>query len=452
MRGKGYFMKKNKFYFQKTFSKWNKDVIRDYYSISSSESLSAAFYCGGAYNLSLREIGFVFTEKALYWHFQGYSQNEVERLSLPSGKIFFEERKYSCASLGISDECVSLSLKNDENELCFPFPKDFGKENVEFLQEAMNAFLSGSFDSSKYENLDETYSVLFTLLLVRDFAFILKGKIKEKSISFANLIKKYARIFKEKISLKWKTFKTGIKNFGISREERKKQRDVNRKQREEEKKSRREEKAALKEKKRSEKEAERKKRAEENEKKKRSFGVLILHLLRHFADVILDTAFVMGVVLFVKSEEIASSALSKQELFNFFYYKETIRYLRCFWIAMSYFLPKLALVLSCKKSRRIVSVFLLVILAFSVFLIPNMFLLFMVFALLSLVALQFSMGFESRVVLRKVVFFLLFCAAGYLVIACLPAVEEFMELCNCEYFSAFVEKIDISFNPTWWTR
>ncbi|MBQ1629378.1 MAG: hypothetical protein II098_09545, partial [Treponema sp.] len=83
---------------------------------------------------------------------------------------------------------------------------------------------------------------------------------------------------------------------------------------------------------------------------------------------------------------------------------------------ISFLLIKIPIITSCKRSRKSVSLLLLVILACITQLINSYFLIFSLVSLLVLLTLQFSMGFSKAVIQIKSCLFAVSVVCGYLTI------------------------------------
>lgn len=416
-------MKKNTFHVQNCFAKSNQSTIKKIYNINPEENIRLAFWAGHFYSLGLRELGFVFTDKALYWNYpstkESGSDGEItEILHIKNGILDSSSTDFSEVYTKSVEGKTSLVLKTSDLSYCFEFENS--PKNLELLENALRSYFTSNLDLKQFEESDESYSVLFTFLLLKDFCgeafFAAKTKL-------AQVFKKSAESTKEK-----------VQNFADAKSE-------EFREWKEENDRKRAERQAFKEEAKAKK-AEESKKAENVEKEQsrnpktenESLSLeKILHFVRHTFDLCADLIFVLAVLIIVKPSIISAEydfiAFRKTSdilKLNFFEpvlevldITEDVLWLSRFYaliLWISFLLIKIPIITSCKRSRKSVSLLLLVILACITPLINSYFLIFSLVSLLVLLTLQFSMGFSKAVIQIKSCLFAVSVVYGYLTI------------------------------------
>ncbi len=416
-------MKKNTFHVQNCFAKSNQSTIKKIYNINPEENIRLAFWAGHFYSLGLRELGFVFTDKALYWNYpstkESGSDGEItEILHIKNGILDSSSTDFSEVYTKSVEGKTSLVLKTSDLNYCFEFENS--PKNLELLENALRSYFTSNLDLKQFEESDESYSVLFTFLLLKDFCgeAFLAAKTK-----LAQVFKKSAESTKEK-----------VQNFADAKSE-------EFREWKEENDRKRAERQAFKEEAKAKK-AEESKKAENVEKEQsrnpktenESLSLeKILHFVRHTFDLCADLIFVLAVLIMVKPSIISAEydfiAFRKTSdilKLNFFEpvlevldITEDVLWLSRFYaliLWISFLLIKIPIITSCKRSRKSVSLLLLVILACITPLINSYFLIFSLVSLLVLLTLQFSMGFSKAVIQIKSCLFAVSVVYGYLTI------------------------------------
>jgi hypothetical protein len=410
-------MKKNTFHVQNCFAKSNQSTIKKIYNINPEENIRLAFWAGHFYSLGLRELGFVFTDKALYWNYpstkESGSDGEItEILHIKNGILDSSSTDFSEVYTKSVEGKTSLVLKTSDLNYCFEFENS--PKNLELLENALRSYFTSNLDLKQFEESDESYSVLFTFLLLKDFCgeAFLAAKTK-----LAQVFKKSAESTKEK-----------VQNFADAKSE------EFREWKEENDRKRAERQAF--------KEEEKSKKAEESKKAENESSVWVktLHFVRHTFDLCADLIFILAVLIIVKPSITSVDNEFKKNLgfINFVEISEkfelesflppidtlniteveVLRLSRFYAILLfiSFLLIKIPIITSCNKSRKSVSLLLLVILACITPLINSYFLIFSLVSLLVLLTLQFSMGFSKAVIQIKSCLFAVSVVYGYLTI------------------------------------
>ena len=167
---------------------------------------------------------------------------------------------------------TSLVLKTSDLNYCFEFENS--PKNLELLENALRSYFTSNLDLKQFEESDESYSVLFTFLLLKDFCgeAFLAAKTK-----LAQVFKKSAESTKEK-----------VQNFADAKSE------EFREWKEENDRKRAERQAF--------KEEEKSKKAEESKKAENESSVWVktLHFVRHTFDLCADLIFILAVLIIVK--------------------------------------------------------------------------------------------------------------------------------------------------------
>ena len=422
-------MKKNTFHVQNCFAKSNQSTIKKIYNINPEENIRLAFWAGHFYSLGLRELGFVFTDKALYWNYpstkESGSDGEItEILHIKNGILDSSSTDFSEVYTKSVEGKTSLVLKTSDLSYCFEFENS--PKNLELLENALRSYFTSNLDLKQFEESDESYSVLFTFLLLKDLCgeAFLAAKTK-----LAQVFKKSAESTKEK-----------VQNFADAKSE-------EFREWKEENDRKRAERQAFKEEAKAKK-AEESKKAENVEKEQsrnpktenESLSLeKILHFVRHTFDLCADLIFILAVLIIVKPsitsvdnefiKEFGFINVEKiSEVFNLESFlppidtlnitEEVLRLSRFYAILLfiSFLLIKIPIITSCKRSRKSVSLLLLVIQACTIPLINCYFLIFSLLSLLVLLTLQFSMGFSKAVIQIKSCLFAVSVVYGYLTI------------------------------------
>lgn len=416
-------MKKNTFHVQNCFAKSNQSTIKKIYNINPEENIRLAFWAGHFYSLGLRELGFVFTDKALYWNYpstkESGSDGEItEILHIKNGILDSSSTDFSEVYTKSVEGKTSLVLKTSDLNYCFELENS--PKNLELLENALRSYFTSNLDLKQFEESDESYSVLFTFLLLKDFCgeAFLAAKTK-----LAQVFKKSAESTKEK-----------VQNFADAKSEKfrewKEENDRKRAERQAFKEEAKAKKAE--ESKKSENVEKEQSRNPKTENESLSLEK-ILHFVRHTFDLCADLIFVLAVLIMVKpsiiSAEYEFMAFRKTSdilKLNFFEpvlevldITEDVLWLSRFYaliLWISFLLIKIPVITSCKRSRKSVSLLLLVILACTTPLINCYFLIFSLLSLLVLLTLQFSMGFSKAVIQIKSCLFAVSVVCGYLTI------------------------------------
>lgn len=416
-------MKKNTFHVQNCFAKSNQSTIKKIYNINPEENIRLAFWAGHFYSLGLRELGFVFTDKALYWNYpstkESGSDGEItEILHIKNGILDSSSTDFSEVYTKSVEDKTSLVLKTSDLNYCFEFENS--PKNLELLENALRSYFTSNLDLKQFEESDESYSVLFTFLLLKDFCgdAFLAAKTK-----LAQVFKKSAESTKEK-----------VQNFADAKSE-------EFREWKEENDRKRAERQAFKEEAKAKK-AEESKKAENVEKEQsrnlktenESLSLeKILHFVRHTFDLCADLIFVLAVLIIVKPSIISAEyefiAFRKtSDILKLYFFEpvlevlditeDVLRLSRFYAILLfiSFLLIKIPIITSCKRSRKSVSLLLLVILACTTPLINCYFLIFSLLSLLVLLTFQFSMGFSKAVIQIKSCLFAVSVVYGYLTI------------------------------------
>lgn len=413
-------MTKNNLHVQSCFTKSNQSAIKKIYNINSEENILLAFWAGHFYSLGLREVGFVFTDKALYWNCpaikeSGSGDEKPEGEHIKSGFLDSSSTDFSEVYTKSVEGKTSLVLKTSDLSYCFEFENS--PKNLELLENALRSYFTSNLDLKQFEESDESYSVLFTFLLLKDFCgeAFLAAKTK-----LAQVFKKSAESTKEK-----------VQNFADAKsEEFREWKEENDRKRAERQAFKEEEKA---------KKAEKEQSLSQKIDNEISFWVKTLHFVRHTFDLCADLIFILAVLIIVKPsitsqdnefiKKIGSiNVVEISEKFKLESFlppidtlnitEEVLRLSRFYAILLfiSFILIKIPVIMSCKRSRKSVSLLLLVILACITPLINCYFLIFSLVSLLVLLTLQFSMGFSKAVIQIKSCLFAVSVVYGYLTI------------------------------------
>ncbi len=416
-----------RFHVQNKFTKTNHISIKKIYGIPEKEILWICFFAGNQFSLPLRKCGFVFTDKALYYQYPvkmfEADGNEVSHkkcgfLSLRNTKIeecsvITDENKYSVV-LKVKEilcvdgktETAEVHLRTYTFELCSNVSNispELWQKNASFLENAFKLYFSGTLQTESFDEDDESYSALFTIFATKDLAAETFLQLKGKFSRFIGTVK-------TKVSGKKSELKKGVR---VSKEQKV-------------------------EKEKAKAEAEEPERVqtvqkEENKPSKVKGGfVKIGHFFRHLFDLCADLSFMLFVLLCVKpqilsqeyvftafkdiSENLKISLLIKADFADV---DPEVLYLAGLYaiiIGAFALFTKIIIILSCKTSRKIVSFLLLVILGATTFLIPDKFLMFVILTPLILLAIQYSMGFDSKVIKLKSLLLLIFTISGYIAI------------------------------------
>lgn len=332
---------------------------------------------------------------------------------------------------------------------------ELAQKNACMLENIFKLYFSKTLQIESFDEDDESYSALFTIFATKDLAvetFLqLKGKfsrfigtVKTKVSGKKAELKERVRVSKEQKVEKEKAKAEAEKSERVQKiqAEEKVESQKQNIEREEQQNFDSAEKYEQTESEQNARNDENKSgAAEDNSNKKRSEKepsrikggfVRIGHFFRHLFDLCADLSFMLFVLLCVKpqilsqeyvftafkdiSENLKISLLIKADFADV---DPEVLYLAGLYaiiIGAFALLTKIIIILSCKTSRKIVSFLLLVILGVTTFLIPDKFLMVVILIPLILLAIQYSMGFDSEVIKLKSLLFLIFTISGYIVI------------------------------------
>ena len=162
-------MAKSNLHFQLNFPKQSEEKIRSMFSFGTEEKIACAIWCGNIFNQSLRESGFVFTDKAMYWNINGKSDS-VDPASNPYKTIYN----------GTGKEIV---LDAGEKSCSFVFPETMKDIDFELVKKTITRYfkeyLAVKTFGEDIEKLDESNSVVFTALMAADFFEMIPAKFKK---------------------------------------------------------------------------------------------------------------------------------------------------------------------------------------------------------------------------------------------------------------------------------
>ena len=162
-------MAKSNLHFQLNFPKQSEEKIRSMFSFGAEEKIACAIWCGNIFNQSLRESGFVFTDKAMYWNINGKSDS-VDPASNPYKTIYN----------GTGKEIV---LDAGEKSCSFVFPETMKDIDFELVKKTITRYfkeyLAVKTFGEDIEKLDESNSVVFTALMAADFFEMIPAKFKK---------------------------------------------------------------------------------------------------------------------------------------------------------------------------------------------------------------------------------------------------------------------------------
>lgn len=260
----------------------------------------------------------------------------------------------------------------------FAFHSRIKQEKVIALERAIAAYFSDCLDLTVYKKFDASYSFSITVLSVRDFFTEIYETIKSKFSKFKSQINKGAQKLKS-AETKDKTVSAVIK---------------------------------------------------------------VGAFFRHIIDFATDLMLMFAVLIFVKPQLLQKDFLSGISAkfsglsFSIFCYdyseplpQEIIDKRNFIFIILAalFLILKIFISLSCQKNRRAVTGILLIMLVADFLLISDKFFIFVIFMILLLIAMQFSMGFSGKTVRIKSVLFTFTCIIGYLVLH-IVLYENFAEL------------------------
>ena len=380
-------MAKPKLHFQLTFSKNSETSIKCLYKLSpDDEILMGVWFSDRAHSIFERN-GFIITKDGFGWNYaaivESMEKNDSTKERLPRNFSFLSKKDIRFLGTDARDTEVAaredgkreIQLRTSEGLYIFGFDSGLQQKTVELLERAIASNFADAFDASLYEKADESYSLPLTLITIKDFFGNLKNKIHNKIFDFKRSIKKYQN---EKSEAKEKVLKQEASKSPVIK-------SINK----------------------------------------------IGSFFRHIVDFCTDILLMFAILIFVKPQLLMKdfmqgiTATIKGLTFSFFYYDlaeevtqeiiEKRNFLFVLFVTF-YFILKIFISLSCRKNRKAVTAILFILLISSFFLVAEKFILFGILLLLILLAMQFSMGFSIKVVKIKMIFFVIVCITGYIVL------------------------------------
>ena len=350
---------------QNKFSRNSLKVIKKYFNIPEEDTILLALWTGRLLGKSVRERGFVFTDRGLIWFFpavsvSGENEENAERSQrdfnfLPKDNIEFM-LAYSKTD-GITKE---LHLKTSVSEYIYIFPSDTTPEVISEIESIMRNYFTGDFDVNAYSEKVKKNSVLLGLLNVPDVFATFGEKVKSEWMKFSGKVKDF-----------FTAEKTKIHNKHQSKQDRQ--------------------------------ESSEQKEKVENEAKVtvKAKSQFLGHVFDLCADILLITS-----IIFLLRSPVPKSDNVKDILIFF-------RYLIAFYII------KLDIILTKKDSQKAVSLLLLIITFIAILLIifanilniqiytPIFLIGLIIITLLILLAIQFSLCYSKKTIKRKVIIFII---------------------------------------------
>ena len=197
-------MKNPSIVFQNKFSRNSLKVIKKYFNIPEEDTILLALWTGRLLGKSVRERGFLFTNRGLIWFFpavsvSGENEENAERSQrdfnfLPKDNIEFK-LVYSKTD-GITKE---LHLKTSVSEYIYIFPSDTTPEVISEIESIMRNYFTGDFDVNAYSEKVKKHSVLLGLLNVPDVFATFGEKVKSEWMKFSGKVKDFFTAEKTKI-------------------------------------------------------------------------------------------------------------------------------------------------------------------------------------------------------------------------------------------------------------
>ena len=393
-------MAKNSFHIQKNFTKSNQIAIKKIYKIPSEENILLAFWSGHLFSLKVRELGFVFTDKAFYWNYPtttesgNTNENTLERQHATSGVLNLDTTNYLLSYSKQDPSSQAIIIKTSEFSYIFQF--DSLPQNSALLESSFRNYFTHTFDSSTFEEEDESYSIRFTILLLKDWFVETFDALKTKTSAFIK-------------NLKNKQHKSAQdKKINESSGAETETAHQNKKENSSQSKSKTPPVAESK---------------PQNQNNTTSILLKIGHFVRHAFDFAADLIYLSFAIILAKPELLGSLQNKVPDWWPTNWDK-VIFYGAIFFLA--FLLIKIPVMLSCRKSRKAISILLLIILASVIPLINYTFFFFILLTLLILVTMQFSMGFNKSVIQTKICLFIICSICGYITI---PLVQN-PDLCQ----------------------
>mgnify|MGYP006916053615 CR=1 FL=1 len=443
-------MANQRLHFQVNFTKANRRTVSAVFAAANEDEALAAVWAGGLFKLPLRQSGFVFFKGGFAWQFPVVVERElsggVERSNCAQGFLSVATTDFKLVYIKLNEGTRSLVVKTADGDYIFDFNLAVPEEDVLLLESLIRNYFTRGLRADDLSERDESYSMRFTWLAFLDFVKKMPGDIK---LAWQNVFGREA----------WATRKEARKN---ERKVKAASKEAKRSEKRAKKSSAKAEREAAFERAKqnasaaadnaesTSAQAERKEgdgdafsgaqtaknpdsdstefdweaygeeRAREAKKKRVGF-------LRHAADLCADWLFVAAIVIrlkpallsnyiWLKSLENFGQRFPNVADFSLQTVPDDIRYVSIalfIQLMFVFFVLKTVVILSCKNSRRIVSVMLLVMLGVVIFLVGSKFLVFFILSLLILLTLQFSMEFERSVIKIKTFVFLLGSAFGY---------------------------------------
>lgn len=383
-------MAKNNFHIQKNFTKSNQIAIKKIYKIPSEENILLAFWSGHLFSLKVRELGFVFTDKAFYWNYPtttesgNSNENTLERQHITSGVLNLDTTNYLLSYSKQDPSSQGIIIKTSEFSYIFQF--DSLPQNSPLLESSFRNYFTHTLDYSSFEEEDESYSIRFTILLLKDWFVETFNELKSKTSAFIkNLHNKQQKSVQDKKANESSGAETETAH-------------QNKKENSDQAKSKTSPVAESK---------------PQNQNNTTSILLKIGHFVRHVFDFTADLIFLNFAIILAKPTLLGSLQDKVPDWWPTNWDK-VIFYGAILFLA--FLLIKIPVMLSCRKSRKAISILLLIILASVIPLINYTFFFFILLTLLILITMQFSMGFSKSVIQTKICLFIICSICGYITI------------------------------------
>ena len=403
-------MKNPSIVFQNKFSRNSLKVIKKYFNIPEEDTILLALWTGRLLGKSVRERGFLFTNRGLIWFFpavsvSGENEENAERSQrdfnfLPKDNIEFK-LAYSKTD-GITKE---LHLKTSVSEYIYIFPSDTTPEVISEIESIMRNYFTGDFDVNAYSEKVKKHSVLLGLLNVPDVFATFGEKVKSEWMEFSGKVKDF-----------FTAEKTKIHNKHQSKQDRQ--------------------------------ESSTQKEKGENEvkvtvKEKSQF---LCHAFDLCADILLITS-----IIFLLRNPIPTK--SDKNIIGYL-----IVILKFFKYLIAFYIIKLDIILTKKDSQKAVSLLLLIITSIAIPLIefakklnmqiytPIFLIGLIIITLLILLTIQFALGYSKKTIKRKIIIFII----GVIIVVPMLLKNELV----LKYFGEIFESIGNWLNSIlkfWWT-
>ena len=363
-----------------SFSKTSEKLIKEAYEIPFEEELLAVFWLTDVNTTPKDKKGLVFTRKRILWNLP----------DLQSGAAIKDSFDYKSVKLSFPENTGSknyeVQLESNDKTFTLIFDSSTNKDSLEILIQFINSYFENSLDLNMYSKNNESFSFAFSIQEITDYLKSKKNDLKQKLFS------------RKKTATESESLKPEVEESSKTQNA----------------------------------EAEKEKTSHEFEIKNCKDESKLKSFFRHTADLCADLLLAVGVLIFGKPQFLMENIISAISSLNddIPKYISIKRNIICIILLAAFVVLKIFVIITNKKSRKVLSFLILTAILVDIALIADKFLIFITLLLLLLLAFQFASGTKGKTISLKVKLFILICITGYFFIhvALYPDFKEMVSL------------------------